>query len=186
MDVAECLLEFYKTKCIERNCKFINSESTRTYIEKVAHWLCKEDKKFGLLLYGNVGAGKTTILKAIAHMINYILSNEAHDAKFRDIRSIVSGDIVDMYYNAPSLYTEMKEYKMLTIDELGCENLKQKDFGTNLMIDILQYRYRRQLFTIVTSNLSDEDFKERYFDRIDDRGREMFDRLHFDNESFRK
>jgi DNA replication protein DnaC len=50
----------------------------------------------------------------------------------------------------------------------------------------LQYRYDKQLFTIATSNLSNEDFEERYHERVNDRRREMFDTLLFENLSFRK
>ena len=40
--------------------------------------------------------------------------------------------------------------------------------------------------TIITSNLDDEGIEQRYGARITDRFEEMFDRISFDNESYRR
>ena len=184
--VSNALYKLYEIKCVERNMKFEGGNLTKNYCLRVARWLCNPDKKIGLLLRGGVGNGKTTMLKAVCHLINFILSDEFPTAKYREIYSISAGELPDIYFTAPEYFSKLKTMQMLAIDEIGCENLKQKEFGVNLMIDILQYRYDKQLFTIATSNLSDEDFKERYCDRVDDRMREMFDMLLFENQSFRK
>ena len=53
-------------------------------------------------------------------------------------------------------------------------------------VDTIYYRYDRQLFTIMTSNLNAEDLANKYGERIADRFTEMFDRIPFINHSYRK
>lgn len=53
-------------------------------------------------------------------------------------------------------------------------------------VDTIYYRYDRQKFTIMTSNLSAEDLADKYGERIADRFTEMFDRIAFENYSYRK
>ncbi|MCS2960509.1 hypothetical protein NXV12_04270 [Bacteroides thetaiotaomicron] len=55
-----------------------------------------------------------------------------------------------------------------------------------LVTELIYARYDRQLFTIATSNLADEEFGDRYGERIADRMEEMFERLHYSQKSYRK
>ena len=69
----------------------------------------------------------------------------------------------------------------LVIDDVGTETFPLVKFGSayNLMEKVIDFRYREfcrtGARTIITSNLSDEQLRDRYGFRIDERLNEMFD-----------
>ena len=114
---------------------------------------------------------------------------------------IVQIVIVIIYFvNCFSNYMEYLDYldnkiimneqdkELLFIDDLGVEAVNIKVYGNEFspVTELLYNRYDRNLVTILTSNLSDEQMKDRYGARIDDRLREMFDKIHFQGPSYRK
>ena len=76
---------------------------------------------------------------------------------------------------------------MLAIDDLGTEPVEIQDYGNHLspVIDLLYKRYDEQLFTIITTNLTPKEIRERYGERIADRLNEMAFRIVFDNDTYR-
>jgi DNA replication protein DnaC len=61
------------------------------------------------------------------------------------------------------------------------------DFGNVLcpVVDLLTKRYDMQLFTIVTTNLTPAEIREKYGDRVADRMNEMMVKVIFNNETYR-
>ena len=59
---------------------------------------------------------------------------------------------------------------MLGIDDLGTELSEVMDYGNvyTPVIDLLTKRYEEQLFTIITTNLTPQQIREHYDDRIAD------------------
>lgn len=166
---------------------FQETPEVKEYIAKVAKWLVSSDCKPGLMLYGQVGNGKTTMAKAACSMIN-MLYDSSYSQERKGVWQISALDLSTIARNDADRFERMKKTELLFVDDLGCEPVTVKSWGNELspVVELLYHRYDKQLFTIISSNLSDSDFKERYGDRIDDRMREMFDRLSFTNKSFRK
>ena len=83
---------------------------------------------------------------------------------------------------------KLKNQELLFIDDIGTEPASVKRWGNEFspVLELLYARYDRQLFTIATSNLKDSDFGERYGIRIADRMEEMFERIYYQNKSYRK
>ena len=81
-----------------------------------------------------------------------------------------------------------RESEMLFIDDMGIEPSTVKSWGNELspVTELLYFRYDKQLFTLVTSNLNDEQLSKWYGSRILDRFNEMFDRVYFTGKSYRK
>ena len=75
-----------------------------------------------------------------------------------------------------------------TTPETGTEPVEIKDFGTVRMplVEILYHRYETMKFTLCTTNEDDQSLKVKYGERIADRMNEMFNRLAFGAQSFRK
>ena len=75
----------------------------------------------------------------------------------------------------------------MVIDDVGVEPSTIKVWGNEIspFVEVIYHRYDRQLFTIVTSNLDDEELFKRYGPRVADRFAEMFDRIAFENNSYR-
>jgi len=131
-----------------------------------------------LLLYGNYGAGKTTMGKAIS----LLLSNLG-----APIKSITARDIATLAAMDPEAFLSLKRESMLYIDEVGREPLVAKNYGNDKspFIEMLEYRYDRQMFTILTANLTDQEIIDRYGVYIDERIAENFDKINYENKSYR-
>ena len=53
------------------------------------------------------------------------------------------------------------------------------------MVDLLTRRYDKQLFTIITTNLTPQEIRAKYGDRIADRFNEMMVKIVFENPTYR-
>jgi len=120
----------------------------------------------GLFLTGTVGTGKTHLLAAIV------------DYMARIYKRKYSVDI--MYFTSIGLLNELKNsYEDKTNDELifnvkNCILLLIDDFGAEKTTDwvletyfeIIDYRYSNLLPTIIATNLTDKEIKEKLSERI--------------------
>jgi DNA replication protein DnaC len=165
----------------------LNDSVTSERIAKVAKWLSGNNKT-GLLLYGETcGTGKTVMGNAICSLVNYMFDSPySNERKYVYRTSAIN--LVKVYSNNQDLYNRIVSQELLFIDDLGAEPANIKIYGNEFspVTELLYNRYDRQCWTIVTSNLSDEHIRERYGARIDDRIREMFDKIYFQGKSYRK
>jgi DNA replication protein DnaC len=85
-------------------------------------------------------------------------------------------------------WEKLCQVDMLAIDDLGIEPVEVMDFGNVLcpVVDLLTKRYDMQLFTIITTNLTPSEIREKYGDRIADRMNEMMVKIIFNNDTYRK
>lgn len=149
--------------------------------------------KKGLLLYGNVGCGKTTLMRLFSE--NQIASYVV--VSCRD----VAGDFSKFGYDAINAYCgfyhkdTLKGRKFghnqtlgICFDDLGTEDMK-KHFGnqSNVMAEVLLNRYDRisklENRTHITTNLTSDDIESIYGNRLRSRMREMFNMISFDKNS---
>lgn len=174
-DVFDALKMTFKA-LVENEGK-IYDQKTDEHIKKAAKWLCG-DFRCGLLLYGTVGSGKTTLYKSIMKFISIIDSSST-------MRSYAALNIVKRFSDETE--EDIKRTKLLFIDDLGEEPTIIKDYGNEKspVIDILYNRYERRAFTIITTNKTEEEIEKIYGVRIADRFKDMFDRIYFSHESFR-
>lgn len=175
----------YKKNVEDRKSKFIEDEHTMAKIAKAAQWLTG-DYKPGLLIYGGVGNGKTTLAKAICETIG-ILYDSAYSNERKGVYRISALEVAKCASD-PESFTRLRNQEMLFIDDVGTEPASVKSWGNEIspVTELLYSRYDRQLFTIMTSNLDDKKLEDRYGLRIADRMNEMFDRLYFTRETYRK
>ena len=183
--VKSFLYMAYYKEVEDRRSTFIKDEATMEMIAKAAKWLTA-DLKPGLLLYGGVGNGKTTLAKAICKTIG-ILYDSAYSNERKGVCRISALEVAKCASD-PESFTRLRNQEMLFIDDIGTEPASIKSWGNEIspVTELLYSRYDRQLFTIITSNLNDKELEERYGLRIADRMAEMFERLHYSNRSYRK
>ena len=185
----DLLLAAYMAEVESRNRVYVDDSNTRNNISRIARHLVSP-KKFGLMLAGTCGNGKTSLLKAIQSATNFLnLKYEVRSDKEEKIAiSII--DVKDIIANCKD-YQMMEVYKKtpyLGIDDMGKEPKEVLDYGNvcNPVIDLIEYRYDKQLTTFITTNLTPDEFKDKYGERITDRFREMIEKIVFNDGSYRR
>lgn len=183
--VSDMLYRCYKSEVSSRRILFLDDENTRQNINKVAKWLTG-DYKVGLILYGGVGNGKTTLAKSICELISIIFKKDEWTGK--SVVKITALELSKILLDRPDQYRKIKDSELLFIDDIGIEPACVKSWGNECspVTELIYSRYDKQLFTIVTSNLNDEELKERYGVRLSDRFNEMFEKVYFPGKSYRK
>ncbi len=165
--------------------------------EKLIHALCKYfgkvdgsfDVKKGIIISGGCGLGKTSILMTFVEIGKWIYNQMACD-KFMQFRPISTNELVYMYEN-PETDLE-KFHQMLSngewfFDDFGTERMASRYGKTNLLAEILQNRYLNlQYRTLITTNLTIDEIREQYGERVYDRINEQFNYYELSGESFRQ
>lgn len=186
-ELEDMLLTCYKAEVVKRRMQMIQDSTTEERVRKAAKWLSGKHKT-GLLIYGAAcGTGKTTLANAMCNLVNYLFDS-VYNQDRKTVYRTSAINLVKMYSDNPEQYKRMVSQELLFVDDLGTEPVNIKIYGNEFspVTELLYNRYDWQRWTIVTSNLSDEQLKERYGTRIDDRLREMFDRILFQGKSYRK
>ena len=103
------------------------------------------------------------------------------------IRIVDAKYIAHLCKNNHEAYRNLIKVDMLGIDDLGIEPAEVIDYGNvyTPVIDLLTKRYEEQLFTIITTNLTPQQVREHYGDRIADRLNEMVKKIVFNNGTYR-
>lgn len=154
------------------------------------------DPQKGILLWGDIGSGKTTIIKGLQRylaMINQLCYGSNNRSICIEIRSAAE---VSLRYASEGMkalerWTERSQAGHLAIDEIGREEISSH-FGTtcNTIQTILQLRYeqRHTITTFGTTNIDmkSDEFTNRYGSYIFDRVKELFNVIHVGGQSRRK
>ena len=144
-----------------------NPKQIETAKRYVQHWEEFRTTASGLLLWGNVGTGKSFIAACIANAlldkgVPVIMTNFAR----------LLNKLTDMYAGDRNVYIDsFKRYPLMIIDDLGIE--RNSEFAREQVFSIIDNRYRSQLPMIVTTNLSLKKLKNpedmaraRIYDRV--------------------
>lgn len=165
--------------------------ATRSHIEQAAGWLADPKGKFGLMLMGVCGNGKTSLMQAIARLIAYVTETTCGYSKRKNVRIITAREIARLCSSedkdARKGYDDLFNEPMLGIDDLGTEPKEVTVYGrvTEPIDLLLSSRYAKQQFTIVTTNLNKKLLEGKYDPRVYDRLKEMMDIITFTNPSYR-
>ena len=180
--LEKVLLENYVSIVSARGRKFIKDEFTLYNIHRVAEWL-KNDSKDGLLLYGEVGTGKTTLMRSLYQVLHDDFNRRVDIGSASQLVELFQHRDIDSY---PFEYE--KNVDFLFIDDAGVEPDYCCIWGTEYepMRDLLAYRYDARKHTVISSNLGDEELVQKYGLRIFDRMIETYDRITYEFDGYRK
>ena len=154
-----------------RDYTFANDKGYNPEIQKahdyVAHWEEMKAKSLGLLLWGDVGTGKSFFAGCIANAllekgIPVLMTN------FSRILNSLTG----MYSDDRNQFIDsLNKYSLLIIDDLGIE--RGTEFSLEQVFNVIDSRYRSKKPMIVTTNLTLDELKHpvdlahaRIYDRI--------------------
>jgi DNA replication protein DnaC len=146
-----------------------------------------------LLLMGNVGTGKTVLLRSLWRYFRAIgRENERFHDRVLGCGDFIHGVLLDSAvriarYNEGSVRAAIHAGALL-IDDLGVEPCEVKVYGSasSPTTEVLCERYERRNPTVISTNLSVAEIGERYGERLSDRIQEVSDRIAFNFKSFRQ
>ena len=183
---AYCKL-YHKTITGQDDFDLQITELFRKKLDFIYSYLTEEQSNKGLLIFGGYGTGKTMTLWTLKQMIKLF------NTKFEAIM-LSSWQIVEKYQRmieAKDYITldNFKNTQLFIIDDLGTEaNAEINVFGNRLkpIESLIEHRYRKGLWTWITTNYSLTQLTEIYSGYTIDRLRQMVYFIHFDWESYRR
>lgn len=136
---------------------------TREYAEAFNTDTCKN-----MIFMGATGLGKTHLSTAIAGRV----IERGFDVFYAGATNLFADFEVQRYGNTAGGETGLGtsqyfECDLLIIDDLGTEVINQ--FTANVLYNVINTRLSRQKSTIINTNFSERDIKEKYADRITSR-----------------
>ena len=154
-----------------KNCTFVNddrknpklSDAMKRYVDRFEEF--KSENK-GLLLYGNVGTGKTFLTACVANA----LIDKGYHVLMTNFTTIIN-TIQGMYEGKQEYINSLNKYSLLILDDLGTE--RSSEYVQEQVYNIVDARYRSGLPLIITTNLTMDELKNnheigyaRIYDRI--------------------
>jgi DNA replication protein DnaC len=123
-----------------------------------------------LMIYGGVGNGKTRICEAVVIRI-FDLGLRVRRDRWSDlVRSMKSHFAGRSEQTYEEYFSNLRSRQALILDDVGSgSTLGSWEWGE--LEDIIDYRYERNLFTLVTTNLDIKQFPERILSRFRDRNK---------------
>ncbi len=116
------------------------------------------------LLLGNTGLGKTHLSTAIAVKV----IEKGYDVVYETMQTMMD-DFAENQFRGASLDSVEKYYDadLLIIDDMGSELTNQ--FTVSVLYNLINQRMNKNKSTIISTNLSQNELRERYADRITSR-----------------
>lgn len=155
---------------------FANQEGVRAEwlpeYEQIAAWLTNNEGR-GLFMFGNCGRGKSLLGRYVLPAI-----------LLQHMRKVVA--VYDMQELNRDIDGVLKKH-IISLDDVGTEELSVK-FGEKrqAFAEVMDAAEKYGKLVIVSTNLSLEDLRQRYGDRVIDRIRRTTRRVAFNGKSLRK
>ncbi|WP_167884859.1 ATP-binding protein [Leptospira fluminis] len=141
----------------------------------------------GLYLWGNTGSGKTLLACAI---LNELILRYGLECKYAKINRDFLSTIRDTYQKDSQIHgmeqtikKQFMEVEVLVLDDFGAN--KESDWANSQLYDLIDSRYEEERVTILTSNISLADWKDKAEGRIFSRLMEMTKEIHLDCSDYR-
>ncbi len=124
----------------------------------------KDSHRGNILIYGEVGLGKTFLTNCIArgildkgHQVFYLSANEL-------FQNILSPYLMNQEKDLADLYKYVYNCELLIIDDLGTELINS--FTVTNLFEIINQRNIQGRSTVISTNLGFKDLKTKYSERI--------------------
>ena len=186
-------------RCAKAMCPgFTIRDELKPAYNDIVHWAVMDydgnlDPDKGLMLWGDIGTGKSTMLRIVREFCAIVRPPDKIGRYYFRIDNVIDvcADYADESINGG--YRGIRHYidnPRQAFDELGSETVPTGRYGNfeNVMQYIFLSRYdnRHYQFTHATTNLTVEQIKDVYDERIYDRFKEMFNFVALRGRTFRK
>lgn len=139
-------------------------DTLRRYVEK---WEDMQRENIGLLLYGDVGTGKSYGVACIANR----LIEQSIPACMINLSTVLNSMGGFQSEEKNTYIANLMRYSLLILDDFGME--RQTEYALEQVFNVIDARYRSGKPLIITTNLSMAEFKnpkslehKRIYDRI--------------------
>lgn len=148
--IARLKAEGLQDKSLRDNT-FANDKGYNPEIEKakqyVAHWERLQKSATGLLLWGDIGTGKTFIAGCIANA----LLEQGVPVLMTNFPRILNS-LTDLHHTERNQFVDsLNKYSLLILDDLGIE--RNTEFAMEQLFHVIDSRYRSRKPMIVTTNI---------------------------------
>ena len=121
-------------------------------------------RRYGVMLCGLCGNGKTTMMRAFQNLLNVI---RIPDNYHRTVYGMPIVNAVHIAHQCRNSYTEflrLCDMEMLGIDDMGIEPVEVQEFGNmhRPLTDLLARRYENRGFSFITTNLVPQQIRKLY------------------------
>lgn len=154
-----------------QDCRFGQIETNKaveTCKRYAARWDEMNENGIGLLLWGNVGGGKTTAAACIANE----LIDKGVPVLMTSFPRILN---TQTDFDKSELFNQIRKYPLVIIDDLGVE--RQSAYAKELVYMIIDERYKSGKPLIVTTNYTYKDIKRFSTDTENYDNARMYDRI---------
>lgn len=160
-----------------------NPRAYKTISRYASKWEQVKTENIGLMLWGDVGTGKTFYAACIA---NYLI-DKGVPVMMTDFRRAVNYMSRNFDENRERFLKDMNKYDLVIFDDLGVE--RQTEYMQEYVYDIINSRYKVGKPIVITTNLTLDEIKnasEMRLKRIYDRVQEMCVPVKFEGQSRRQ
>ncbi len=159
--------KYYSDHYIEETTNLTPYENMIRVVKKAKRFIEEFDEKYeNLLIYGNTGVGKTFLSNCIAkelldkaHTVIYLTSFQLFE-----ILEKYKFNHEDDYENIRNQFDYILDCDLLIIDDIGTE--LSNSFINSQLYQCINERHLKQKSTIISTNLSFEQLKSNYSERI--------------------
>lgn len=159
--------KYYSDHYIEETTNLTPYENMKRVVKKAKRFIEEFDEKYeNLLIYGNTGVGKTFLSNCIAkelldkaHTVIYLTSFQLFE-----ILEKYKFNHEDDYENIRNQFDYILDCDLLIIDDIGTE--LSNSFINSQLYQCINERHLKQKSTIISTNLSFEQLKSNYSERI--------------------
>lgn len=187
-DAYRLLYSAYKVEVERKGHTLQMDADTTRIVAEVARHLTGASPN-GLLFCGTTGNGKTTLVLALQNAVAWLrgrgmLPPEQMRYDLDTVRMVEARHVAATYKVERARYHRIG---ILAIDDVGTEAVEVVDYGNVIepITELIEARYARGLFTIITTNLTGQELRQRYGARVVDRMNEMMHVIVFKNSSYR-
>lgn len=182
------ITQAYRLLVEKKGRTFLEEKQVKENIRAITKWSLEKNYNPFLFLAGTVGNGKTTLAKACIQVTNLYWQKREDLLQVwrKPFKVVTATELNEIAKDDSKEFKEIKGAQRMMIDDIGTEAVSVKNYGNVIspFVETLYHRYDKGLITIMTSNLTLEEIRERYGVRVFDRMQES-NKIFFRGESYR-